>query len=237
MTFFLFGCGQNSNQQNQEQAPEVKTPASTKTFQTEQEFIDFYNNFSNQVPENFSQKSQPTSGDLIAEIITTSGKISLKLFPQLAPKTVENFCRLALRDYYDGIIFHRVISGFMIQGGDPTGTGAGGESVFGKKFEDELVPELSNIRGSISMANAGQNTNGSQFFINQIDNVFLDGYSDGELKNCADRMVSCHSVFGQVFTGLDIVDLIAAVPTSQAPSSKDKPLKDIKIVDIKISQF
>ena len=98
---------------------------------------------------------------------TNMGDITIRLYPEVAPKTVENFVTLAKKGYYNGLIFHRVIKDFMIQGGDPTGTGAGGESIYGAKFEDECSRELHNFRGALSMANAGPNTNGSQFFIVQ----------------------------------------------------------------------
>ena len=96
---------------------------------------------------------------------TNKGAVTIALFPEFAPKTVENFVGLAKDDYYNGIIFHRVIADFMIQRGDPTGTGMGGESIFGGQFEDEFKRELFNVRGALSMANSGPNTNGSQFFI------------------------------------------------------------------------
>jgi len=102
-----------------------------------------------------------------ATIKTNHGEILIQLFPEQAPKTVENFVGLAKKGYYDGVIFHRVINDFMIQGGDPTGTGMGGESIWGAPFEDEFSNELFNIRGALSMANAGPATNGSQFFIVQ----------------------------------------------------------------------
>ena len=98
---------------------------------------------------------------------TNMGDITIQLYPEVAPKTVQNFVTLAKKGYYNGLIFHRVIKDFMIQGGDPTGTGAGGESIYGAKFEDECSQELHNFRGALSMANAGPNTNGSQFFIVQ----------------------------------------------------------------------
>ena len=106
-----------------------------------------------------------------ALIKTNRGEILIQLFPEQAPRTVENFIGLAKKGYYDGVIFHRVIPDFMIQGGDPTGTGMGGESIFGEKFEDEFSKELFNLRGALSMANAGPNTNGSQFFIVNNQNV------------------------------------------------------------------
>ena len=124
---------------------------------------------------------------------TSEGDISIKLNPKDAPITVNNFVYLAGLGFYDGLTFHRVIDGFMIQGGDPLGTGAGGP---GYQFEDEISPNNKNIRGSIAMANAGPATNGSQFFINQVDNNYLD-----------DK----HTVFGNVTSGLEVVDKIATM--------------------------
>lgn len=120
------------------------------------------------------QTEKPQDGDLVAIMKTTNGTMKIRLFRAEVPSVVNNFIGLAAKGYYDGITFHRVINNFMIQGGDPTATGMGGESIYGEKFDDEFSEKLSNIRGSISMANAGPNTNGSQFFINQKDNTNLD---------------------------------------------------------------
>ena len=136
---------------------------------------------------------------------TNMGDITIQLYPEVAPKTVENFVTLAKKGYYNGLIFHRVIKDFMIQGGDPTGTGAGGESIYGAKFEDECSQELHNFRGALSMANAGPNTNGSQFFIVQADSTYLDGDYAG---------------FGHVTDGMDVVDKIAETDTDY----RDKPI-------------
>src|SRR5690625_1176466 len=111
-----------------------------------------YPQLSNEVAEN----------EALVVMNTNQGAIKIKLFPELAPKTVENFLTHAENGYYNGIIFHRVIEDFMIQGGDPTGTGMGGESIWGEQFEDEFTPLLFNIRGALSMANSGPNTNGSR---------------------------------------------------------------------------
>ena len=111
------------------------------------------------------QLTKPVSGDTVAVMHTTLGDIKIKLFVSKTPKTVENFTKHAENGYYNGLKFHRVIKDFMIQGGDPLGNGTGGESIWGGKFEDEFDPELHNLRGALSMANAGPNTNGSQFFI------------------------------------------------------------------------
>lgn len=158
------------------------------------------------------------NGDMVAVMTTTNGTLKIKLFPELVPTTVLNFAGHAQNGYYNGIVFHRVISNFMIQWGDPTATGMGGESLYGKEFEDEFHPELKNIRWSLSMANAGPNTNGSQFFINQKDNNFLDNK---------------HSVFGQVVEWLENIDKIAGVKTDR----NDKPVKDVKIIKLEIKTF
>lgn len=130
---------------------------------------------------------------------TNHGDITLEIFADKVPKTAKNFVELAKRGYYDGTIFHRIIADFMLQGGDPTGTGRGGESIYGDKFEDEFHPELSHKKGVISMANAGPHTNGSQFFIvHAPETSWLDGK---------------HSIFGEVIEGLEIADIIARVAT------------------------
>jgi len=162
------------------------------------------------------QRSIFKKWDTKAIIHTNHGDIIIKLFPHLVPKTVANFIWLAEKWYYNNVVFHRVIPGFMIQWGDPTSTGMGGESLWGESFEDEFHKDLSNISGSISMANAWPNTNGSQFFINQVDNIYLDNR---------------HSVFWQVMTWIDVVEKIASVPTDR----RDKPKEDCTIQSITIS--
>ncbi|MBQ7101288.1 MAG: peptidylprolyl isomerase, partial [Clostridia bacterium] len=121
-----------------------------------------------------SQLAKPVAGETVATMQTSMGDIKIRLFPEAAPKTVENFTTHAKNGYYDGLIFHRVINDFMIQGGDPTGTGCGGQSIWGSTFEDEFCTDLHNLRGALSMANAGPGTNGSQFFIVQADEVSRD---------------------------------------------------------------
>jgi len=140
---------------------------------------------------------------------TTQGNIVIELYNEM-PITAGNFKSLVEKRYYDGVIFHRVIEGFMIQGGDPTGTGTGGP---GYQIKDEFTgTELDkNNRGTISMANAGPNTGGSQFFINLVNNNFLDGR---------------HPVFGKVIEGMDVIDKIAQVQTN----AQDRPLEDVKII-------
>ncbi len=142
---------------------------------------------------------------------TNKGEIVIELEDDM-PITAGNFEKLVKEGFYDGVIFHRVIDGFMIQGGDPNGTGMGGP---GYTIKDEFTDDNKNDRGTISMANAGPNTGGSQFFINLVDNNFLD---------------SKHPVFGKVVEGMDIIDLIAKVETD----SQDKPLEEIKIIKAEI---
>lgn len=173
---------------------------------------------------------------------TTLGPIKIKLFPDIAPKTVENFLTHAKEGYYDGVIFHRVMDEFMIQGGDPTGTGAGGESIYGDSFEDEFSEAVFHFRGALAMANAGPSTNGSQFFIVQktgVDDAQLHQekplvYSDEILKAYEEMggtpyLDHAHTVFGQVIEGMDTVDKIA-----KAEAKETRPVEDIIIESIEI---
>jgi len=175
---------------------------------------------------------------------TTLGSVKIKLFPEAAPKTVENFLTHAEDGYYDDLIFHRVINDFMIQGGDPDGTGGGGESIFGPSFEDEFSNKLFNLRGALSMANAGPNTNGSQFFIVQNSSV-ADASLNQEKEFKYPEIIKetylelggtphldqAHTVFGQVIEGMDVVDKIA-----QEEAVNDRPVNDVKIESIEIVQ-
>lgn len=228
------------------------------------------------------QLDMPKSGEEVAIMHTNMGDICLRFFPEEAPKTVENFITHAKEGYYDGLIFHRVINNFMIQGGDPNGNGTGGESIWGSAFEDEFSENLLNLRGSVAMANSGANTNGSQFFINQAkaENFnwsnteqswaqiksmyeqtddkasFLQNYpynylydadlaSDNVKKlykenggnNTLDGAYNLagrgHTVFAQVYEGMEIVDNIAAVETD----ASDKPVTDVVIESIEIKTF
>ena len=148
----------------------------------------------------------------IVELQTNQGTIVLKLFPNVAPLAVENFVTHAKNGYYDGIIFHRVIKGFMIQGGDPTGTGRGGESIWHKEFKNEHAPNVVFDRPYLlAMANRGPNTNGSQFFITVAPTPWLNGG---------------YTIFGEVIEGQDVVKKIENTPTGRA----DRPLKEQKIL-------
>lgn len=183
---------------------------------------------------------QPASdGDLIYIIHTSHGDIEIRLFPDRAPKTVENFTTHADNGYYDNGVFHRVIKDFMIQGGDPTGTGRGGESIFGETFEDEFDAELRNFRGALSMANRGPGTNGSQFFLVTVPQVpaevigqmkeigVAEGFSDEvieayEQHGGAYWLDGKHTVFGQIVGGMDVVDAISNLDTDAADRPKDE---------------
>ncbi|WP_071131102.1 peptidylprolyl isomerase [Enterococcus timonensis] len=177
-----------------------------------------------------------------AVIKTNHGDIKIQLFPEQAPKTVENFVELANRGYYDGTIFHRVIPNFMIQGGDPTGTGMGGESIYGETFADEFSRDVFNLKGALSMANAGPNTNGSQFFIvesnevpaqmmTQLENAGFPAEIIEAYKNGGTPWLDFkHTVFGHVIEGLDLVDTIAKLETG----FQDKPKEDVVIETIEI---
>lgn len=148
----------------------------------------------------------------IVVLETTQGDIELQLYPDITPKTCENFVGLVNKGFYDGIIFHRIIKNFMIQGGDPTGTGRGGESLWGGKFEDELTPDLSfNRKGLLAMANSGPNTNGSQFFITTKATPWLN------MK---------HTIFGEVISDYSIVEQLENVQTAAG----DKPVEKQEII-------
>ena len=183
-----------------------------------------------------------------ATIKTNRGDMTFVLFPDIAPKAVENFTTHAKNGYYNGLIFHRVIKDFMIQGGDPMGTGIGGESIWGTPFEDEFSVEAHNYYGALSMANAGPSTNGSQFFIvqaktapqqmlEQMEQLTDKGYP----RECIDNYKAVggtpwldyhHTVFGQIIEGKDVLEDVAAVKT--APG--DKPLYDVVIETIEITE-
>lgn len=196
----------------------------------------------------FTQLDKPQAGEEIAVMKTSMGTIKLRLFPEVAPKAVENFTTHAKNGYYNGLKFHRVIKDFMIQGGDPNGTGTGGESIWGQPFKDEFNPMYHNIRGALSMANAGPSTNGSQFFIvqlNKCDQGFVDQMASLEDAYPAPVVKAYselggtpwldykHTVFGHVFEGMDIVDEIAQV----AVNGQSAPLEDVILESLEIETF
>ncbi len=158
-----------------------------------------------------TQKNNKEGSTVILQ--TNEGDIEVKLWPQVAPKACENFVGLVNKGYYNGIIFHRVIKNFMIQGGDPTGTGRGGESIWGKSFQDEVKPDVTfDRKGLLAMANAGPSTNGSQFFITTVATPWLN------MK---------HTIFGEVVSGYDVVEKIE----NTAVGAGDKPIQEQKIIN------
>lgn len=199
---------------------------------------------------NLKQLEMPNEGEEIAVIMTNHGDIKVRFFPEAAPKAVENFKTHAKQGYYDGIIFHRVIKDFMIQGGDPSGTGTGGESIWGKPFEDECQKDYRHFKGALSMANAGPGTNGSQFFIVQKGDIGKDlinqmveigkdsGYPEEIIKAYTElggtpHLDFRHTVFGQVIEGLDVVDKIATVKVGAG----DKPVEPVVMEKVKIVNY
>lgn len=192
----------------------------------------------------FNQLKKPEAGDVTLTIKTNMGEMKFVMFPDKAPKACENFITHAKNGYYNDFIFHRVINDFMIQGGDPTGTGMGGESIWGSAFKDEFDLELRNYRGALSMANSGPNTNGSQFFIvqakkvpatmiSQMDNLAEQGFPYSVTENYkkvggTPWLDFKHTVFGQLYEGFDVLDSIAGVEVDYS----DKPKSDVIIEEI-----
>jgi peptidyl-prolyl cis-trans isomerase B (cyclophilin B) len=229
MMVVLAGCGTADEKQEADKQKEETTNAG-QAGQAEEDLD--YPQATAEVQDN----------ERLVEMVTSMGSIKIKLFPEQAPKAVENFIKHSEEGYYEGVTFHRVIDGFMIQGGDPEGTGMGGESVYGSPFEDEFSKELFNIRGALSMANSGPNTNGSQFFIvqnNELDASLPEkmkqaGYPEEVLKmyekGGTPHLDGRHTVFGQVVEGMDVVDKIAATPKG----AQDKPEKDVVIEKINV---
>jgi len=178
------------------------------------------NEENNQTTTNSESAKVETKNDTmtVAVFNTNMGKFETELYPDKTPKTVENFTGLAEKGYYKGVIFHRVIPNFMIQGGDPTGSGRGGESLWGKPFEDEVNTGLEfDSPGILAMANAGPNTNGSQFFITVAATPWLNGH---------------HTIFGKIISGMDVVNSISQVKRN----AQDKPLTDVIIENITIEK-
>lgn len=197
-----------------------------------------------------NQMREPNEGDTIAIFhVKEYGDITVKFFENIAPKAVENFVTHAKEGYYNGVIFHRVMNEFMIQGGDPLGTGYGGESIWGKGFDEELSVDALPYRGALCMASGGTGTSslGSQFYIVQahyrsqmesyMKNYGLDNFIEawktygGDLADLVGY--GQYTTFGQVIDGMDVVDKIAAVETN----SKDKPLSDVVIESIEITTY
>jgi cyclophilin family peptidyl-prolyl cis-trans isomerase len=204
---FLAGCGK----ENQPAPPQPAAPAPSANQPPQPA----------PTPDAPARPAQTPGKKLIATLETTKGLIQFEMFSGDAPKTVENFQALANRGYYKNVIFHRVIKGFMIQGGDPTGTGTGGESAFGPTFNDEISPaspiyQTGYDRGVVAMANRGPNTNGSQFFIMHQRYALPPNYT----------------IFGKVIKGQEVVDAIATAPTEPG----DRPVNPVKIVSAKVTE-
>lgn len=191
----------------------------------------------------------PATNEETLTMKTSLGDLAIRLFPDRAPKACENFRTHAKDGYYDGLTFHRVIRDFCVQGGDPTGTGMGGESIWKKSFEDEFDPTLHNYYGALSMANSGPDTNGSQFFFvvkkdvpgEMIDEMEKAGEAYGFPPEVVDAYVKHggtpwldfrHTVFGQVVGGLDVLEKIAAVKTD----GMDRPVEAVTICSIEFSK-
>lgn len=199
------------------------------------------------------QFSKPKKGETVAEInIQDFGTIYVKFFKEEAPKAVENFITHSKNGYYDGLTFHRIIDDFMIQGGDPTGTGAGGESIWGDDFEDEFSKNLHPYRGALCMANSGPNTNGSQFFIVQSENTYNQDILNqielmqnirfdakaikkyGEIGGTP-WLYESHTVFGQVYDGYEILDAVTGV--EKIDKDNGIPKEQVIIESIKIFDY
>ncbi len=211
-------------------------------------------------------KDMPEKGETVATLHTTKGDISVRFFPQYAPKAVENFITHAKDGYYNGVIFHRVIKDFMIQGGDPLGTGTGGESIWGTPFENEVTFNLRSFRGALCMANAGPDTNGSQFYIVQNKDIGDDAKSQLEqLRTMKDKVAFEHPevtlTYGDIYPDAVLDEYInnggypsldgsytifgqvyAGMETVDAiaeveTNSSDKPLEDVVINSIDVTEY
>ncbi|BCB05437.1 peptidylprolyl isomerase [Bacillus sp. KH172YL63] len=227
----LASCGQTEKDESKDDPKSDEKTTTSEDTKGDEEMS--YPQLSTEVAEN----------ERLVEMNTSMGTIKIKLFPEQAPKTVENFITHSENGYYDGLKFHRVIKDFMIQGGDPNGNGTGGESIYGESFEDEFSQQLFNLRGALSMANAGADTNGSQFFIVQKSDIdpqledqmksagfpaeIIDAYMENGGTPWLDQK---HTVFGQVVEGMDIVDEIANVEVG----ANDLPKEDVVIKSIKV---
>ncbi|MEK5037473.1 peptidylprolyl isomerase [Sporosarcina sp. FSL K6-3457] len=232
----LTACGTAADKEQvlEKEKPADQVPAEENNIKDQEEATIMYPQLSKEVAAN----------EALVVMNTTLGPIKIKLFPEQAPKTVENFLTHAENGYYDGIIFHRVIKDFMIQGGDPTGTGMGGASIYGDTFEDEFTMDLFNLNGALSMANAGPGTNGSQFFIVQASQApgtakqMEEGGWPAEIAKAYEEtggtphLDQKHTVFGQVIEGMDVVNKIADVKKG----AQDKPVEDVVIESIEILQ-
>lgn len=239
LLFILTGCSNNTNTAKNNINNSTGNSSTNETQNISIDSIDFVSYAEKQVAE-------PEKGETIAIFhIKNYGDIKVKFFNNVAPKAVENFVTHAKNGYYNGTTFHRVINDFMIQGGDPTATGGGGDSIWGRDFEDEFSYTLVPYRGALCMANAGENTNGSQFFIEQArydedtyNMLKKYGYPENLLEaykiyGGSMHLFLEHTVFGQVIEGMDVVDKIAATKVD----SNDKPVENVVIESIEIVEY
>jgi peptidyl-prolyl cis-trans isomerase B (cyclophilin B) len=199
------------------------------------------------------QFAEPEKGATVAEIVIKDyGSIFVRFFEEAAPKAVENFVTHAKDGYYDGVKFHRIMEDVMIQGGDPTGTGMGGESIWDKDFKDEFTPQLQPYRGALCMANAGADTNGSQFLLVQAEKTYnkeilsqIEGQYEIRFNDKAERLYGevggapwlyrRHTVFGQIYDGYDVLDAINKVPKTD--QEMGVPAVDVVIETVKIFEY
>lgn len=200
-TVFAFsGCSSDSKET--ENTASAEGQESTDTLNQEEE--EMYEELKAKLlggGENFPQLQEPEKGEELVVFHTNKGDIKIMLCPEEAPKACENFLTHCKEGYYDGLTFHRVIDGFMIQGGDPNGNGTGGESIWGDKFDDEISPDMYHFRGALAMANSGPNTNGSQFYIVQKDALTDDYFSvvDSIISQYGDKELLYNSQTGTMF--------------------------------------
>ncbi|MHC5248028.1 peptidylprolyl isomerase [Enterococcus sp. LJL120] len=241
LTLFLGACGSTNESSSSSSTSETTasssatTSSSSSTAASSSQAVDLD---SLELPQ---LTTEIAANEDVVDMVTSMGTIKMKLFPDLAPKAVENFMTLAKDGYYDGIIFHRVINDFMIQAGDPTGTGSGGESIWGEGFGVEKSNQLYNIRGALAMANTGAaNSNGSQFFIVQNSDDVTKGLSSSSKPAAIFEAYKNggypygdgkYTVFGQVIEGMDVVDAIAALDDGSDNGTKtDVTIERIDII-------
>ncbi len=242
MIFAMIVCAGCGNSQKKESA---KTTAEEKK---ETKVLDKYKVPKITGAKKTDQLADASDGETIAVMkVKGYGEMKFKFFLKKAPLAVKNFVTLADNGYYDGQIFHRVINDFMIQGGDPTGTGSGGESIWGKEFDNEISKDLLPLRGAVCMANSGPDTNGSQFFIVQakadtakeaLETGNMD-FNEKQTKLFEEQggypsLTGSYTVFGQLVDGYDVLDKIAGTEVEDANGEESHPVKDIVIEKITI---
>ena len=243
-TLALSAC---QTEKKQEKTEKAKTTAEKST---EAKVLSKYKEIKINGAKKTVQIGDPSKGETVAIVkVKGYGTMKFKFFLKDSPLAVKNFLTLASNGYYDGIIFHRVIKDFMIQGGDPTGTGKGGQSIWGKEFKNETSDKLIPVRGALCMANAGPDTNGSQFFVVQnreVTDEMLDSSPIELTKAQRDlfkeqggypSLTGDYTVFGQLYDGYDVLDKIAQTETVSDAKAENKPKKDIVIEKITVKNY